>query len=143
MQVHGQRVHRDDLAAFRAGESRERRGEALVEAEPAVVRGLPSAIRKVAVHAEPRPTVELGRQAATGGARHQAERMAAQIDRRAAARCSSRQLELAAEAGKLVVGVEGPRAGCARLERARRWHQVFGAGMTVPQRLQVRESALA
>ena len=64
--------------------------------------------------------------------------MAAQIGQRSAA--LARQLELAAQRGELVVGVE--RAGAREPgQELRRGHGYFG-GITVPQRLQVRASTL-
>ncbi len=146
VQVHGQRVHRDDLVALRADELRKRRRELHVIVEPAAVRGPERAraaarrprIREVTVDAQRRPTVQLGLNDAAGRSRHEAERVPAQVGK-----CPpvlARQLELAAQRSELVGRVERARAGEPRQE-LQFGHGYFG-GTTVPQRLQVRASTL-
>jgi hypothetical protein len=75
------------------------------------------------VDAERGPAVELRLDGAARAARHQAERVAAQVDQRPAA--LARQLEFAPQRSELVVGVE--RAGAGKPEilagpRLLRWH---------------------
>ena len=146
VQVHGQRVHRDDLVAISSHEIGEQRRELRVIVEPAAVCGTQGArpaprrprVGKMTVDAEFRPALELCADAAAGRARHEPERVAAQVIQRAAS--LARQLELAPQGSQLVGGIERARAGCARQE-LRRGHDYLG-GITVPQRLQVRALTL-
>ena len=120
--------------------------ELRVIVEPAAVRGAQGSgsatrrprVGKMTVDAEFRPALELRVDPVSGRARHEPERVAAQVIERAASLAG--QLELASQGSQLVGGIERARAGCARQE-LRRGHDYLG-GMTVPQRLQVRALTL-
>ena len=126
MQVHGERVHRDDFVRLRADELRERSAEAFVIVEPTGLRTRECAARarrvrrvcEVALDAELRPALELGGDAARYLARHEPERVAAKVRERSAA--VLRQREASAERAQLVGCVEraGGRRAAAEVARA-------------------------
>ena len=122
VQVHGQRVHRDDLVAMRAHEIGEQRRELRVIVEPAAVRGTQGArpaprrprVGKMTVDAERRPALELRVDAASGRARHEAERVAAQVSQRAASPRAAARTRAAGEPAR-----RRHRARARRLRPAR------------------------
>ena len=111
VQIHRERVHRDDFVGQAAGERAEPGGQILVIGHPRAVRVL------VAVDGEPGPLVELLVDDVARGERQQAERVTAQVDELFAARIA-RQREARAIAAQRIGGV----AGLCGAERRLRVH---------------------
>ena len=96
VQVHRERIHRNDFALARAGDACERRGDELVIGHPRPL------AREVALDGLAGPGVQLLFDVGAGPFRHEAERMTCEIERG-----RGRQLELGTKARERVPGVEG------------------------------------
>ena len=114
VQVHGQRIHRDDFVRLRADEGGEVFAHELVVRHPRVL------AVEMRLDGEPLPVVELVDQRGAHRARLEAKRIAAEIRLFGAVRALRNQ-EFVAERGQRIGGVLGERRG-------------FGGGMVVHRR---------